>query len=65
MILLEETSTDATEIVSNAATTETDFFSYAGIWENRDINQESIRAMAWRDNEFITLTLPPHSFLRD
>ncbi len=64
MILLEETSTDATEIVSNAATTETDFFSY-GIWENRDINQESIRAKAWRDNNFITLTLPPHSFLRD
>ena len=51
VILLEETSTDATEIVSNAATSETDFFSYAGIWENRDINQESIRAMAWRDNK--------------
>ena len=65
MILLEETSSDATEIVSNAATTESDFFSYAGIWENRDNNQESIRAKAWQDNEFITLTLPPHSFLRD
>ncbi len=52
VILLEETSTDATEIVSNAATSETDFFSYAGIWESRDINQESIRAKAWRDNIF-------------
>ena len=51
VILLEETSSDATEIVSNAATTESDFFSYAGIWENRDINQESIRAKAWRDNK--------------
>ena len=51
VILLEEASSDVTEIVSNAATTETDFFSYAGIWENRDINQESIRAMAWRDNK--------------
>ena len=51
VILLEETSSDATEIVSNAATSETDFFSYAGIWENRDINQESIRAKAWRDNK--------------
>ncbi len=53
VILLEETSSDVTEIVSNAATTESDFFSYAGIWENRDINQESIRAKAWQDNKFI------------
>ena len=51
VILLEETSSDATEIVSNAATTESDFFSYAGIWESRDINQESIRAKGWRDNK--------------
>ncbi len=50
MILLEETSSDAIKIVSNNATSETDFFSYAGIWENRDINQESIRAKGWRDN---------------
>ena len=51
VILLEETSSDATEIVTNAATPETDFFSYAGVWENRNINQESIRAKAWRDNK--------------
>ena len=65
VILLEETRSDATEIISNAATSETDFFSYAGIWENRDINQESIRAKAWRDNKFIKLPLPPHNFFRD
>jgi len=46
VILLEETRSDVTEIVTNAATSEADFFSYAGIWENRDINQESIRAKA-------------------
>jgi len=49
--LLEETSSEVTEIVSNAVTSETDFFSYAGIWEDRNINQESIRAKAWRDNK--------------
>ena len=64
VILLEEASSEVTEIVSNAATSETDFFSYAGIWENRDINQESIRAKA---GGIINLKLPlsPHNFLRD
>ena len=51
VILLEEASSEVTEIVSNASTSETDFFSYAGIWEDRNINQESIRAKAWRDNK--------------
>jgi hypothetical protein len=51
VILLEEASSEVTEIVSNAATSETDFFSYAGIWEDRNINQEFIRAKAWRDNK--------------
>ena len=26
---------------------EVEFFSYAGLWENRDITQESLRAKAW------------------
>ena len=26
-----------------------DFFNYAGIWEDRDIDQTSIRAKAWPD----------------
>jgi len=50
VILLEEASTDAAELSANASTSEADFFSYAGIWENRDINQESIRAKAWPDH---------------
>jgi hypothetical protein len=52
VILLDETSPDATEISANESTSEADFFNCAGIWENRDhINQESIRAKAWRDNK--------------
>jgi Protein of unknown function (DUF2281) len=27
-----------------------DFFACAGIWKDRDINQETLRGMAWRDN---------------
>lgn len=27
---------------------EGDFFDEAGIWQNRDINQDTIRAQAWR-----------------
>ena len=52
VILLDEASSDATEIAAKESTSEADFFNYAGIWENRDdINQESIRAKAWRDNK--------------
>jgi hypothetical protein len=50
VILLDEASTDAAELSANASTSEADFFSYAGIWGNRDINEESIRAKAWPDN---------------
>jgi hypothetical protein len=50
VILLDEASTDAAELSANASTSEADFFNYAGIWGNRDINQESIRAKAWPDN---------------
>jgi len=35
-----------TELSVNASTSEA-FFSFAGILESRDINQESIRAKAW------------------
>lgn len=52
VILLDEASPDATEISANEPTSEADFFNCAGIWEKRDdINQESIRAKAWRDNK--------------
>ena len=52
VILLDEASSIVTEIVANEVTSDTDFFTYAGIWENRDdINQQSIRAKAWPDNK--------------
>ena len=52
VILLDEATSDETEISANEATSEADFFNCAGIWESRnDINQESIRAKAWRDNK--------------
>ena len=50
VILLDEASPDVTEISANESTSEADFFSCAGIWENRDINQESIRVKAWPDH---------------
>lgn len=28
-----------------------DFFAIAGIWENRDINVDSIRQQAWREQD--------------
>lgn len=52
VILLDEAGPGATEISANEPTSEADFFNCAGIWEKRDdINQESIRAKAWRDNK--------------
>jgi Protein of unknown function (DUF2281) len=27
------------------------FFSCAGIWQGRDLTQDSLRALAWRDNK--------------
>lgn len=30
---------------------EDDFFNAAGLWKDRDISQESIRAEAWQDNK--------------
>ncbi len=50
VILLDEASPGSTEKAADESTSETDFFDCAGIWENRDINQESIRAKAWRTN---------------
>jgi hypothetical protein len=50
VILLDETNTDAVELPAIASTSEADFFSFVGIWENRDITQESIRAKAWPEN---------------
>jgi hypothetical protein len=51
VILLDEASPDAAEVSANEAASEADFFNCAGIWENREISQESIRAKAWRDNK--------------
>ncbi|HEY9702448.1 MAG TPA: hypothetical protein V6C58_08385 [Allocoleopsis sp.] len=28
-----------------------DFFSLAGLWENRNITTDSLRAKAWKENE--------------
>jgi hypothetical protein len=38
-------------IAKDTPQTEDDFFNAAGLWKDRDISQESIRAEAWRDNE--------------
>jgi hypothetical protein len=51
VILLDEASPDTTELSAHESMSEADFFNCAGIWENRDINLESIRAKAWRDNQ--------------
>jgi len=51
VILLDEASPDTSERSVNESMSEADFFNCAGIWENRDINQVSIRAKAWRDNQ--------------
>ena len=51
VILLDETSHDTTELSAQKSITEDDFFNAAGLWKDRDISQESIRAEAWRDNE--------------
>lgn len=42
---------DSTALSANESKSEADFFNGAGIWENRDISLESIRAEAWRDNK--------------
>jgi hypothetical protein len=50
VILLDEAN--AREISGNDSKSEADFFDCAGIWQNRDdINQKSIRAMAWPDDK--------------
>jgi len=51
VILLDEASPDTTELSAQQPMTEDDFFNAAGLWKDRDISQESIRADAWRDNE--------------
>jgi hypothetical protein len=37
------------KLINNLAPTkaEVEFFSFAGLWENRDITQETLRAKAW------------------
>ncbi|ESS71997.1 hypothetical protein MGMO_77c00100 [Methyloglobulus morosus KoM1] len=48
VILLDEASPDITDVVTKESASEADFFDCAGIWENREISQDSIRAKAWR-----------------
>ena len=50
VILLDESSSDFTGITTKETVPGDDFFICAGIWENREIDQESIRAKAWRTN---------------
>lgn len=42
-------ATEAEEIISDSKVPEksSDFFSLAGLWQNRDITLESIRQKAW------------------
>lgn len=35
----------------NAFSSEDDFYTYAGIWQGRDIDQKSLRALAWRETQ--------------
>ena len=34
----------------NSVSSDNEFFSYAGIWQDRDINQETLRKGAWRED---------------
>lgn len=38
------------QLAENIDSTENEFFSYAGLWQDRDISQESLRKEAWREN---------------
>jgi hypothetical protein len=48
VILLDETSPDTVEQSADVSVSPIDFFDCAGIWKNREIDLESIRAKAWR-----------------
>lgn len=50
VILLEESEVSELAPAESTSTAETDFFDCAGMWEQRDVTQESLRAQAWRDN---------------
>jgi hypothetical protein len=50
VILIDEANLDTEGLSVNKSAANVDFFGYAGLWENRDIDQESIRAKAWRNN---------------
>ena len=51
VILLDDATTENTNVPAEALDRDADFFSTAGLWKNRDdISQESIRAKAWRNN---------------
>ena len=52
VILLDDATTENTNVPAEALDRDADFFSTAGLWKNRDdISQESIRAKAWRNNK--------------
>lgn len=50
VILLEDADINVEVPSPGEAATVTNFFSCAGIWENRDIDQESLRSQAWPEH---------------
>jgi hypothetical protein len=44
-------SVEVMENKTNVSDNEQDFFSLAGLWENRNITTELIRQQPWREND--------------
>ncbi|MGD0961841.1 MAG: hypothetical protein ABSB19_18680 [Methylomonas sp.] len=50
VILLEDDANNL-ESTDQPTLTETNFFDLAGIWKNREIDQEALRKQAWRNEQ--------------
>jgi Protein of unknown function (DUF2281) len=46
----KSSQSEAIEPQTNAPSSEEEFFELAGLWENKDITAESLRAEAWRED---------------
>ena len=46
--IIQTSNTDETIAQHKNITEHVDFFSYAGLWVNRDITVETLRQQAWR-----------------
>lgn len=46
----KSSQSEAIEPQTNAPSSEEAFFELAGLWENKDITAESLRAEAWRED---------------